>query len=171
MAGSVGALPASQVSDFTSSVEAEFGNKALGRLLCGFLAWFVVLAITARIRAGIHPLLTDCHSARQQMVNRDAVTAAAGFLLATPTTFHAEYGTRPTRTPPSKPVPRLRWLASIEENRDGEKAVRNRKARKELARRLQSENPGLEVVHPHAAGIDVLCFLARTLPRQPHQRR
>jgi hypothetical protein len=24
-----------------------------------------------------------------------------------------------------------------------------------LARRLQSENPGLEVVHPHAAGIDV----------------
>ena len=32
---------------------------------------------------------------------------------------------------------------------------RNRKARKELARRLQSENPGLEVVHPHAAGIDV----------------
>jgi transposase len=32
---------------------------------------------------------------------------------------------------------------------------RNRKARKELTRRLQSENPGLEVVHPHAAGIDV----------------
>lgn len=32
---------------------------------------------------------------------------------------------------------------------------RNRKAKKELARRLQSENPGLEVVHPHAAGIDV----------------
>src|SRR6202007_3125869 len=31
----------------------------------------------------------------------------------------------------------------------------NRKARKELARRLQSENPGLEVVHPQAAGIDV----------------
>jgi hypothetical protein len=31
----------------------------------------------------------------------------------------------------------------------------NRKARKELARRLQSENPGLEVVHAHAAGIDV----------------
>ena len=27
--------------------------------------------------------------------------------------------------------------------------------KKELARRLQSENPGLEVVHPHAAGIDV----------------
>jgi Transposase len=35
------------------------------------------------------------------------------------------------------------------------KLWRNRKARKELARRLQSENPGLEVVHPHAAGIDV----------------
>jgi len=32
---------------------------------------------------------------------------------------------------------------------------RNRKAKKELARRLHSENPGLEVVHPHAAGIDV----------------
>jgi hypothetical protein len=32
---------------------------------------------------------------------------------------------------------------------------RNRKAKKELAWRLQSENPGLEVVHPHAAGIDV----------------
>src|SRR5229473_1619969 len=32
----------------------------------------------------------------------------------------------------------------------------NRKQqRKELARRLQSEDPGLEVVHPHAAGIDV----------------
>src|SRR6266853_3832409 len=35
------------------------------------------------------------------------------------------------------------------------KLWRNRKARKELARRLQSENPGLEVVHPRAAGIDV----------------
>jgi hypothetical protein len=32
---------------------------------------------------------------------------------------------------------------------------RNRKLKKEPARRLQSENPGLEVVHPHAAGIDV----------------
>src|SRR6266851_7448059 len=32
---------------------------------------------------------------------------------------------------------------------------RNRKERKEWARRLQSENPGLEVIHPHAAGIDV----------------
>jgi hypothetical protein len=30
-----------------------------------------------------------------------------------------------------------------------------RKQRKELARRLQSANPGLEVVHPRAAGIDV----------------
>ena len=35
------------------------------------------------------------------------------------------------------------------------KLWRNRKERKEWARRLQSENPGLEVVHPHAAGIDV----------------
>src|SRR6201993_3434190 len=35
------------------------------------------------------------------------------------------------------------------------KLWRNRKAKRELARRLQSENPGLEGVHPHAAGIDV----------------
>jgi len=32
---------------------------------------------------------------------------------------------------------------------------RNRKAKKELGRRLHSENPGLEVFHPDAAGIDV----------------
>jgi len=37
----------------------------------------------------------------------------------------------------------------------GNKLWRNRKERKEWARRLQSEDPGLEVVHPHAAGIDV----------------
>ena len=35
------------------------------------------------------------------------------------------------------------------------KPWRNRKERKEWARRLQSEDPGLEVVHPYAAGIDV----------------
>ena len=35
------------------------------------------------------------------------------------------------------------------------KLWRNRKERKEWARRLQSQDPGLEVVHPHAAGIDV----------------
>jgi hypothetical protein len=39
--------------------------------------------------------------------------------------------------------------------RTDDRLRRNRKAKKELARRLQSENPGLEVVHPHAAGIDV----------------
>ena len=39
--------------------------------------------------------------------------------------------------------------------RTEKKFWRNQKAKKELARRLQSENPGLEVVHPHAAGIDV----------------
>jgi len=39
--------------------------------------------------------------------------------------------------------------------RTEKKLWRNRKARKELARRLQSENPGLEGVHPQAAGIDV----------------
>lgn len=37
----------------------------------------------------------------------------------------------------------------------GNKLWRNRKERKEWARRLRSEDPGLEVVHPHAAGIDV----------------
>jgi transposase len=31
----------------------------------------------------------------------------------------------------------------------------SRKQRKELARRLRAEDPGLEVMHPHAAGIDV----------------
>ncbi len=31
----------------------------------------------------------------------------------------------------------------------------NRKQRKELARQIRSEDPGLEVMHPHAAGIDV----------------
>jgi transposase len=31
----------------------------------------------------------------------------------------------------------------------------NRKQRKELARRLQAADPGLEVLHPNAAGIDV----------------
>ena len=31
----------------------------------------------------------------------------------------------------------------------------NRKQRKDLARRLQAQDPGLDIVHPHAAGIDV----------------
>jgi transposase len=35
------------------------------------------------------------------------------------------------------------------------KLWRNRKERKQWARRLQSEDPGLEVIHPQAAGIDV----------------
>jgi hypothetical protein len=35
------------------------------------------------------------------------------------------------------------------------KLWRNRKERKAWGRRLQSEDPGLEVVHSHAAGIDV----------------
>jgi len=37
----------------------------------------------------------------------------------------------------------------------GKHVFRNGKERKEWARRLQSENPGLEVIHPHGAGIDV----------------
>jgi transposase len=39
--------------------------------------------------------------------------------------------------------------------RTDKKLWRNRKEKKELARQLRSENPGLEVLHPHAAGIDV----------------
>lgn len=40
--------------------------------------------------------------------------------------------------------------------RAGQKKLwRNRKERKEWAQRLQSDDPGLEVVHPDAAGIDV----------------
>src|SRR3989454_1575327 len=35
------------------------------------------------------------------------------------------------------------------------KLWQNRKQRKELARRLRSEDPSLGVVHPHAAGVDV----------------
>lgn len=35
------------------------------------------------------------------------------------------------------------------------KLWQNRKEKKEWTRRLQSEDPGLEVLHPHAAGIDV----------------
>lgn len=31
----------------------------------------------------------------------------------------------------------------------------NRKQRKDLARRLRTQNPGLDIVHPHAAGIDI----------------
>jgi hypothetical protein len=49
---------------------------------------------------------------------------------------------------------------------------RNRKERKEWARRLQSEDPGLEVVHPHAAGIDVgnsAHYVALRPDRDPEQ--
>jgi transposase len=35
------------------------------------------------------------------------------------------------------------------------KSLLNQKQRKELARRLRSEDPGLEVMHPQAAGIDI----------------
>ena len=33
--------------------------------------------------------------------------------------------------------------------------TRNRKQRRNLARQLQAANPGLDVVHPRAAGIDI----------------
>ena len=39
----------------------------------------------------------------------------------------------------------------------------NRKQRKALARRLQSADPGLEVVHPNAAGVDQI--VANILPK------
>ena len=40
--------------------------------------------------------------------------------------------------------------------RTDKKLWRNRKGRKELARRLQSENPGLEVVRPHEVEVGFL---------------
>ena len=52
--------------------------------------------------------------------------------------------------------------------RTEKKLWRNRKARKELARRLRSENPGLEVVHPHAAGIDV-AFSTKLLEKMENE--
>ena len=39
--------------------------------------------------------------------------------------------------------------------RTDKKLWQNRKEKREWARRLQSDDPGLEVVHPGAAGIDV----------------
>jgi transposase len=51
------------------------------------------------------------------------------------------------------------------------KPWRNRKAKKELARRLQSESPGLEVVHTHAAGIDVSNSVAVRPDRDPQPVR
>jgi transposase len=54
------------------------------------------------------------------------------------------------------------------------KMWRSRKERKEWAQRLQSEDPGLEVVHPHAAGIDVgngLHYVAVRRDRDPQPVR
>lgn len=50
----------------------------------------------------------------------------------------------------------------------------NRKQRKELARQLRSEDPGLEVLHPNAAGIDVgngAHYVAVRPDRDPHPVR
>ena len=50
----------------------------------------------------------------------------------------------------------------------------NRKQRKELARRLRVEDPGLRVMHPHAAGIDVgnsAHYVAVRPDRDPHSVR
>ena len=50
----------------------------------------------------------------------------------------------------------------------------NRKQRKELARRLQSADPGLDIVHPNAAGIDVgnsVHYVAVRPDRDPHSVR
>jgi hypothetical protein len=38
-----------------------------------------------------------------------------------------------------------------------DKRQQKRKERKELARQLRSEDPSLDVVHPHAPGIDGRC--------------
>ena len=46
----------------------------------------------------------------------------------------------------------------------------NRKQRKELGRKLQSANPGLEVVHPRAAGIDVWAMARITWCSTPGTR-
>jgi transposase len=54
------------------------------------------------------------------------------------------------------------------------KPWRNRKERKEWTRRLQAEDPGLEVVHPQAAGIDVgngAHYVAVRPGRDPHPVR
>ena len=54
------------------------------------------------------------------------------------------------------------------------KLWRNRKEKKEWGRRSQSEDPGLEVVHPHAAGIDVgngLHYVAVRPDRDPQPVR
>ena len=47
-----------------------------------------------------------------------------------------------------------RKLSTFERLRDG-KLQWNRKQRREVERRLNSADPGLEIIHPHAAGIDV----------------
>ncbi len=50
----------------------------------------------------------------------------------------------------------------------GKQLWRNRKEKKEWARRLQSEDPGLQVVHPHAAGIDV-AFSTKLLEKMENE--
>ena len=47
-----------------------------------------------------------------------------------------------------------RKLSTFERLRNG-KLQWNRKQRREVERRLNSADPGLEIIHPHAAGIDV----------------
>ena len=50
----------------------------------------------------------------------------------------------------------------------------NPKQRKELARRLRVEDPGLNVIHPHAAGIDIgnsAHYVAVRPDRDPHSVR
>ena len=47
-----------------------------------------------------------------------------------------------------------RKQSTFERLRNG-KLQWNRKERREVERRLNSADPGLEIIHPHAAGIDV----------------
>ena len=53
------------------------------------------------------------------------------------------------------PILFFRWRKNRIFTAGQKKLWRNRKERKQWAQRLQSDDPGLEVVHPDAAGIDV----------------
>lgn len=77
---------------------------------------------------------------------------------------------QPIVTGPSR-VPILQREAGIMTDR---KLWRNRKERKEWGRRLESEDLGLEVVHPHAAGVDVeysMHYVAVRPDREPQPVR
>jgi hypothetical protein len=49
----------------------------------------------------------------------------------------------------------MKAIRQCEKNKGRRERVRNRKQRRELARKIQSGDVSLEVVHPDAAGIDI----------------